>query len=240
MPKARAARMITAAARYRRLHFKGFNGATIGLAPSALEHWCLPGLEHGLLQLAVRDARLLAEIRSMLEEEAGPMPPERVLSPMPEAEPVSEPPAQHAEGAGPHAALPTHDEPIVAALHEPQRSEGPLCAPISESEEDAEPAKAWEDMSPGGKQTWLLDLALDRKREILAIPLPDDGDDSAEATRLRALILAASDSTINQTIALRSSMLSMADGNRDAAVEQFIEERRQKALAMIAKMRENS
>jgi hypothetical protein len=32
--------------------------------------------------------------------------------------------------------------------------------------------------------------------------------------------------------------LSSADDMRDAAVEQFIEERRQKALAMIAKMRE--
>jgi uncharacterized pyridoxal phosphate-containing UPF0001 family protein len=32
--------------------------------------------------------------------------------------------------------------------------------------------------------------------------------------------------------------LSAADDMRDAAVEQFIEERRQQALAMIAKMRE--
>jgi hypothetical protein len=32
--------------------------------------------------------------------------------------------------------------------------------------------------------------------------------------------------------------LSLADDMRDAAVEQFIEERRQQALAMIAKMRE--
>jgi hypothetical protein len=32
-------------------------------------------------------------------------------------------------------------------------------------------------MPPGEKQAWLLD----RKREILAMPLPDDGDDILEA-----------------------------------------------------------
>src|ERR1700704_6824029 len=96
----------------------------------------------------------------------------------------------------------------------------------------------WDTMSPGDKQAWLLDRALDRKREILAIPLPDDGDDSLEATRLRSLILAASDSTINQTIAFRSNMLVMAQDNTHAEeLEQFIEERRQKALLQIEKMR---
>jgi hypothetical protein len=98
--------------------------------------------------------------------------------------------------------------------------------------------RPWNDMAPGEKQARLLDQALDRKREILSLPLPDDGDDSAEATRLRALILTAADSTINQTIALRSSMLSMASDARDAEMEQFIEERRQQALKMIAKMDE--
>jgi hypothetical protein len=67
---------------------------------------------------------------------------------------------------------------------------------------------AWTDMPPGEKQARLLDQALDRKREILSLPLPDADDDSAEATRLRSLILAASDSTINQTIALRSGALA--------------------------------
>jgi hypothetical protein len=99
-------------------------------------------------------------------------------------------------------------------------------------------APSWDTMPPGDKQAWLLDQALDRKREILTMPLPDDGDDSLEATRLRALILTAADSTINQTIALRSSMLSMASDARDAEMEQFIEERRQQALKMIAKMDE--
>ena len=52
---------------------------------------------------------------------------------------------------------------------------------------------AWDALSPGDKQAWLLDQALDRKRELLTVPLPDDGDDSLEATRLRSLILAAAD-----------------------------------------------
>jgi hypothetical protein len=47
----------------------------------------------------------------------------------------------------------------------------------------------------------------------------------------------AADSTINQTIALRSNMLAPED-NRAHELEQFIEERRLKARAMIAKMRE--
>jgi hypothetical protein len=81
-------------------------------------------------------------------------------------------------------------------------------------------------------------MALDRKREILAMPLPDGDDDSIEATRLRALILAAADSTIGQTIALRSPSLATASNARDAEMEQFIEERRQQALKMIAKMEE--
>jgi ABC-type uncharacterized transport system ATPase subunit len=96
----------------------------------------------------------------------------------------------------------------------------------------------WNDLSPGDKQAWLLDRALDRKREILAIPLPDEGDDSGEATRLRALILAASDSTINQTIAMRLNLLATpAQDTRAQEIEAFIEERRQKALLDIARMR---
>jgi hypothetical protein len=100
------------------------------------------------------------------------------------------------------------------------------------------PKAGWNDLPPGEKQARLLDQALDRKLEILSMPLPDDGDDSAEAHRARSLVLAAADSTINQTIALRSAALSTASDARDAAIEEFIEERRQKALVMIAKMRE--
>jgi hypothetical protein len=97
---------------------------------------------------------------------------------------------------------------------------------------------AWDTMPPGEKQVWLLDRALDRKREILTIPLPDDGDDSPEATRLRQLILAAADSTISQTIALRSNMLATAQDTRDHELLKIIEERRQAALLQIEKMRE--
>jgi hypothetical protein len=97
----------------------------------------------------------------------------------------------------------------------------------------------WNDMAPSEKQARLLDQALDRKREILSLPLPDESDDSAEAHRARSLILAAADSTINQTIALRSAALGTASDARDAELLQFIEERRQKAAAQIAKMRES-
>ena len=96
----------------------------------------------------------------------------------------------------------------------------------------------WEDLPPGEKQARLLDQALDRKREILSLRLPHESDDSAEAHRARSLVLAAADSTINQTIALRSPSLATASNARDAAVERFIEERRQAALKMIAKMDE--
>jgi hypothetical protein len=98
--------------------------------------------------------------------------------------------------------------------------------------------RPWNDMAPGEKQARLLDQALDRKREILSLPLPDADDDSAEAHRARSLVLTAADSTINQTIQLRSAALCMASDSRDAEMEQFIEERRQKALKMIAKMDE--
>jgi hypothetical protein len=100
-----------------------------------------------------------------------------------------------------------------------------------------ETVAVWEDLPPGEKQARLLDQALDRKREILTMPLPDDGDDSAEAHRTRLLVLAAADSTINQTIQLRTNQLSAAaDDEHDRAMEAYIEERRQKALKMIAKM----
>jgi hypothetical protein len=98
---------------------------------------------------------------------------------------------------------------------------------------------AWTDLPPGEKQARLLDHALDRKREILSLPLPDESDDSAEAHRMRSLVLAAADSTINQTIQLRTNQLSAAaDDEHDRAMEALIEERRQAALLTIAKMRE--
>jgi hypothetical protein len=39
-------------------------------------------------------------------------------------------------------------------------------------------------MSPGEKQAWLLGQALDCKREILTMPMPDPNDYSIEAHRL--------------------------------------------------------
>jgi hypothetical protein len=105
--------------------------------------------------------------------------------------------------------------------------------------EALDPPPRWKDMAPGDKQAWLLDQALDRKREILTMPLPDDGDDSLEATPLRALVLAVADSTISQTIALRSGALAAtAQDTRDRELEKFIEERRKQAELLIAKMRE--
>jgi hypothetical protein len=95
----------------------------------------------------------------------------------------------------------------------------------------------WNAMSPGEKQAWLLDQALDRKRDILTMPLPDDDDDSVEATRLRSLILSAADSTIGQTIQLRTNQLASAPDTRDDEIEAVIEERRQEAMLQIEKMR---
>jgi hypothetical protein len=95
----------------------------------------------------------------------------------------------------------------------------------------------FDSMSPGEKLEWLLGRALDCKREILILPLPDPSDDSAEAHRLRSLILAAADSTIEQTIRLQTNQLKPAAGNDD--IEQIIEERRKKAVLEIERMDED-
>jgi hypothetical protein len=89
-------------------------------------------------------------------------------------------------------------------------------------------------MSPGEKQAWLLDKALDVKRGILSLPLPDPDDDSAEAMRLRTLIFAAADSTIEQTIRMHASQLRPSMNDDD--IERVLEERRRRALAQIAAM----
>jgi hypothetical protein len=52
--------------------------------------------------------------------------------------------------------------------------------------------------------------ALDCKRDILTLPMPDPNDDSIEAHRIRMLLLAAADSTIEQTIRLQSNQLKPA------------------------------
>jgi hypothetical protein len=91
-------------------------------------------------------------------------------------------------------------------------------------------------MSPGEKQAWLLDKALDVKREILSLPLPDPNDDSAEAHRTRSLVLAAADSTIEQTIRLKANhqLQKASDGD---AMEKIFEERQRAALIEIERLR---
>jgi hypothetical protein len=91
-------------------------------------------------------------------------------------------------------------------------------------------------LSSNEKHVRLLELALDRKREILSLPLPDKSDDSVEANRLRALVLNASDTTISQAISLQS--LASGEGKNAVAeeVEAFIKARRQMALRQIEMM----
>jgi hypothetical protein len=112
----------------------------------------------------------------------------------------------------------------------------PIPAPFDEEEQERRLPNThdWQTMSPGEKQAWLLDKALDCKREILTLPMPDPNDDSAEAMRLRALILAAADSTIEQTIRLRTNLLTPSMNDDD--IERVLEERRRRGLAQIAAM----
>jgi hypothetical protein len=56
------------------------------------------------------------------------------------------------------------------------------------------------------------------------MPMPDLDDDSIEAHRTRSLILAAADSTIEQTIRLRTNLLTPSAA--DADMEKIFEERR--------------
>jgi hypothetical protein len=92
----------------------------------------------------------------------------------------------------------------------------------------------WDSMSPGEKQAWLLNQALDCKRDILNMPLPDPNDDSIEANRLRALVLDAADSTIEQTIRLQTNQLRPSTANDE--IGELLEERRQRALLEIERM----
>jgi hypothetical protein len=92
----------------------------------------------------------------------------------------------------------------------------------------------WDSMSPGEKQAWLLDQALDCKREILTLPLPNPNDDSAEAHRMRALLLAAADSTIEQTIRMNASQLKPSAAYDD--IEKIFEERQKRALLEIERL----
>jgi hypothetical protein len=95
-------------------------------------------------------------------------------------------------------------------------------------------APTWDSMSPGEKMAWLLNAALDVKRDILTMPLPDPDDDSIEAHRTRELVLDAADSTIEQTIRLRTNQLAPAAGNDD--IEKIFEERQKRALLEIERL----
>jgi hypothetical protein len=93
----------------------------------------------------------------------------------------------------------------------------------------------WDSVSPGEKMAWLLDKALDCKREILTLPLPNPNDDSAEAHRMRALLLAAADSTIEQTIRLKANYL-LQKASDDDAMEKIFEERMTAAKLEIERL----
>jgi hypothetical protein len=95
-------------------------------------------------------------------------------------------------------------------------------------------APTWDSLSPGEKQAWLLGKALDVKRQILTLSMPDPNDDSIEAHRLRFLILAAADSTIEQTIRLRTNQLTPSAA--DDGMEKIFEERRAAAELEIARL----
>jgi hypothetical protein len=91
-------------------------------------------------------------------------------------------------------------------------------------------APTWDSMSPGEKLSRLLDMALDAKKNILSAPLPDPADDSAEAHRLRSLILA----TIEQTIRMQTNQLKPSAADDD--IEKIFEERQKRALLEIERL----
>jgi hypothetical protein len=93
----------------------------------------------------------------------------------------------------------------------------------------------WDSMSsPGEKLAWRLDLALDVKRDILTLPMPDPNDGSIEAHRIRMLVLVAAVSTIEQTIRLHASQLKPSAA--DDAMEKIFEERRAAAEVEIVRL----
>jgi hypothetical protein len=97
----------------------------------------------------------------------------------------------------------------------------------------------WDSMSPGEKLSRLLDMALDVKKNILSAPLPDPNDDSADAHRMRSLILAAAESTIEQTIRLRTNQLA-ATNSHDDEIGKIFEERQRRAIKEIERLSEGA
>jgi hypothetical protein len=96
------------------------------------------------------------------------------------------------------------------------------------------PERQWDTLSPSEKQSWLLDKALDCKRDILTLPMPDPNDDSIEAHRTRTLVLTAADSTIEQTIRMRTNQLKPAAADDD--IEKIFEERQRRAILEIERL----
>jgi hypothetical protein len=70
--------------------------------------------------------------------------------------------------------------------------------------------------------------------ETQIMPLPDPNDDSVEAHRLRLLILSAADSTIGQTIRLRTNELKPSAADDD--MEKIFEERQRRAILEIERL----
>jgi hypothetical protein len=70
--------------------------------------------------------------------------------------------------------------------------------------------------------------------ETQIMPLPDPNDDSVEAHRLRLLILSAADSTIEQTIRLRTNELKPSAADDD--MEKIFEERQRRAILEIERL----
>ena len=62
-------------------------------------------------------------------------------------------------------------------------------------------------LSPSEQLQWLAELALIRKKQLLQTPLPGDNDGSHDAHRVRLMLLAAADSSINQLIKVNEVQL---------------------------------
>jgi hypothetical protein len=71
------------------------------------------------------------------------------------------------------------------------------------------------------------------------MPLPDPNDDSIEAHRTRTLVLTAADSTIEQTIRMRTNQLA-ATNSHDDEIGKIFEERQRRAIKEIERLSEGA
>jgi hypothetical protein len=88
----------------------------------------------------------------------------------------------------------------------------------------------WDKMTPGQKLSALLVDALDYKRELLELPRPGPEDLS-----FHNLMLRAADSIIDQVLQIEVNPLHREPSND---LDRVLEERRQKAIAEIERMKE--